>query len=407
MKKFANVIKGDKVIWIVFIALTIISLIAVYSAIGRTAVEVRHTSPVNAWGKHVVFVIASYLVVIAVSNIRYTGFAKIARPFYWISFGLLIYVLAFCTDRWINIPFFGSFQPSELAKISLIAYLANMIAVNRDQLDELSFFGKICATILIIAFPILLDNFSTAALIIAICFVVLYFGGVNSKYLMRTLLVVGIVAVVGLTLAVSSYKSNAQGDGLFARAATWGHRVDTFIHPDPNELTQENMARMAIASGGITGVGIGHTVHARLMTQADNDFIFAIIIEEAGMFAGIAIFLLYSILYFRCLKIARNCSGLFGSLLLVGYGTLIYLQALVNMAVAVGVMPVTGQTLPLISNGGTAYLSMAFAVGVIQSVSYETAKEKQSIKDKKRNDREFEELKNLNAKVNGQTTQTV
>jgi cell division protein FtsW len=403
MRKYTNVIKGDKVIWIIYIVLTIISLIAVYSAIGRTAVEVRHTSPVSAWGKHVVFVILSYIIVILVSNLHYTIFAKISRIFYWASFGLLIYVLAFSSTRWINIPLLGSFQPSELAKVSLIAYLANMIAVNHDQLDELSFFGKVAAAIIIIAFPILLGNFSTAALIIVVCFIMLYFGGINNKYLLRTLLVVGIVAVVGLAMAVGSYKSGAKGDGIFARAATWGHRVDTFLNPDPNELTQENMARMAIASGGITGVGIGHTVHARLMTQADNDFIYAIIIEETGMVAGIVIFLLYSVLYFRCLKIARRCTGFVGSLMMVGYGTLIYLQALVNMAVAVGVMPVTGQTLPLISNGGTAYIAMAFAIGVIQSVSYETAKEEKDIKDKKRNDREFEEIKDLHSKLNEQT----
>ena len=148
----------------------------------------------------------------------------------------------------------------------------------------------------------------------------------------------------------------------------------------PEELTQENMARMAIARGGVLGVGVGNTVHARLMTQAHNDFIYAVIIEEMGMVGGIVVFLLYSILYFRCIRLVWRCKGRFGALTVAGMGTVIYLQALVNMSVAVGVLPVTGQTLPFISYGGTAYLFMGCGLGIIQSVAADVYKKESEAK---------------------------
>ena len=154
------------------------------------------------------------------------------------------------------------------------------------------------------------------------------------------------------------------------RSSTWGHRLQSYFEdPDPTVITQENMARMAIARGGVFGKGPGNTIYARLMTQSHNDFIYAIIIEEWGMLGGLLVFILYSIFYFRCIRIAWRCNGRFGALAVVGMGTVIYLQALANMCVAVGALPVTGQTLPFISYGGTAYLFLGCGLGVIQSVA--------------------------------------
>ena len=403
MKHLKNIFKGDKVIWIMFAALTAISLIAVFTAIGRVAVVGGH-SPVSSWGKHVAFVVTAYVIVVLLANINYRHFAKAARIVFWVSVALLVYVLAFCEGRWITIPGFGSFQPSELTKVALLAMLANILAVNRDHLDDLALYLKIIGVVLVAAVLILPENFSTAALLVVVCLVELYFGGVKRSYFWRTAGVVAAVAVGGLTLAVVTYKDGDPNGRLYERSATWGHRVDSWLHPNPNELTQENMARMAIASGGMLGVGAGHTVHARLMTQAENDFIYAIIIEERGMVAGIVVWAIYTVLFVRCLRMARRCKGLFGSIVLVGYGSLIYLQALVNMAVAVGAMPVTGQTLPLISNGGTAYLCTAIAVGVIQSVCYDTLKQEQDARDKIRDDKAFEEVKALSEKVLGEAS---
>lgn len=402
MQKLSNIFKGDKVIWVLFLLLTVISSIAVYSAIGQSAIEVRHTSPVSAWGKHMFFVVTSYIIVILVSNVNYRHFAKAGKVLFVISGALLLY--AFITgERWLYIPGLGSFQPSELAKVALIAFLANMLAVNQSHVEEQGFFWKVMLVIGLTALLILPENFSTAALVGVVCMVLLYFGGINRRYWLRSMAVVLVLVIAFLTVAMVSYQNGSvNSDGLLARTSTWGHRVDSWLHPNPDELTQENMARMAIASGGFIRFGIGHTVQARLMTQADNDFIYAIIIEETGAIMGIIIFLIYSILYFRCLKNARRCTGLFGSLLLVGFGTLFYFQALVNIFVAVGVLPVTGQTLPLISNGGTAYWSMALAIGAIQAVTYETAKNEKKVKDKIRHDREFEEMKDLSSRIMAQ-----
>ncbi len=387
-------------IWVLFVLLTVISSIAVYSAIGQSAIEVRHTTPLSAWGKHMFFVLSSYVIAILVCNVNYRHFAKAGKVLFVISAALLLY--CFVTgERWLYIPGLGSFQPSELAKVALIAFLANMLAVNQTQVEEKNFFGKVVLIIGATALLIFPENFSTAALLGVVCMVLLYFGGINRKYWLITMGVILLLVVVFLTVAMVSYQNGAStsGDGLLARTSTWGHRVFSWMNPNPDELTQENMARMAIASGGLVRLGIGHTVQARLMTQADNDFIYAIIIEETGALMGIVIFAIYSILYFRCLKNARRCDGLFGSLLLVGYGTLIYFQALVNMFVAVGVLPVTGQTLPLISNGGTAYWSIALAIGAMQAVTYETAKSEKKVKEKIRSDREFEEVKDLSARI--------
>lgn len=398
MKRLANIFKGDKVIWVVFMLLTLISLIAVYSAIGRVAVVGGH-SPVSSWGRHVAFVVAAYVVVVALANVNYRHFAKWGRVVFWISIALLAYVLAFCESRWISIPGFGSFQPSELTKVALLAMLASMLTKNSDHLDELGLFFQIMFVLLLAAAFILPENLSTAALLMVVCLVELYFGGINRKYFRRTVAIVAICGAAGLAATVVAYKGGSDGGGIYERSATWGHRIDSWLNPNPSELTQENMARMAIASGKVKGVGVGHTVHARLMTQAENDFIYAIIIEETGMLGGMTVLALYTVLFYRCLKMARRCKGMFGSILLVGYGSLIYIQALVNMAVAVGAMPVTGQTLPLVSNGGTAYLCMAMAVGAIQAVCYDTLKQEKEIKDKKRDDKEFEEVKNLSEQV--------
>lgn len=400
--RFGRLLKGDTTIWVMFVALTFISLVAVYSSIGRTAIDDIHTTPLAAFVKHAVFVFVGYLLVIIISNINYRKFSRIAQLVYWLALGVLVVMVVLNRGRWIYIRGFGSFQPSEVAKVALIMFVARDITLHRERLQELNFFIRILIYIALVVAFILPDNYSTAALVALVCMIVLYFGGVNHKYWWRTL---GIAVVAGGILLVLSYNVYTNGKGnessLPERALTWGHRVDSWLHPDSEELTQENMARMAVASGRLVGVGVGHTIHARLMTQASNDFIYAIIIEETGMAMGIIVFVIYAVFYFRCITLARRCKGLFGSLILVGYGTLIFFQAVVNMFVSVGVLPVTGQTLPLISYGGTSYLCMCIAVGAIQSVANDIRKTEQAIKDKQRNEAEFEELKMLDEKVNG------
>ena len=369
--KISKAFRGDKTIWVVFLLLSIISLVEVYSSIGLYAYSLPGTMPTGLFLKHLVIVAATYVVVILMSRVNYRFFSRFAMLGYWLTLVLLAVMLALQGGRWFRIPVIGQFQPSEIAKIVLVVFVARMLAIKKDQVAELGTFLQLLLYVGIVVALILPENFSMAALIFLVCYLMMLIGGVNRKYWWRLLLGVVFVGMVALLLMSRGGNSGAEAEGgeVLHRSGIWAERIDNWMHPDPDALTQENMARMAIARGGVFGAGIGNTVHARLMTQAHNDFIYAIIIEEMGMVGGIVVFLLYSILYFRCIRLAWRCKGRFGALTVAGLGTVIYLQALVNMSVAVGVLPVTGQTLPFISYGGTAYLFMGVALGIIQSVA--------------------------------------
>ena len=390
--KTLKIFKGDKTIWVLFLLFTIISLVAVYSSIGLEAYsKYVNKTPTALFFRHMAIVAATWVAVVALSRVNYRYFSRFALLGYWVSLLLLAVMLAM-GGRWFRVPGIGQFQPSEVAKVFLVLFLARMLALKKDQVGELGTFLQLLVSIVIVAALVVSENFSTAALIFLSCFILLYYGGVNRRWWWRVFLV-GLVAVVaGLSItyfryerSLSADKSRPQTEQLIERSSTWGHRVHSWIHPD-TALTQENMARMAIASGGVIGQGPGNTVHARLMTQSHNDFIYAIIIEESGLVGGIVVFLLYTVFFFRCIRIAGRCRGRFGALTVAGLGTTIYLQALVNMCVAVGVLPVTGQTLPFISYGGTAYLILGCGLGVIQSIAADAdaapqKEEKESIQD--------------------------
>lgn len=372
--RLAKIFKGDRTIWVVFFLLSIVSLLAVYSSIGLYAYSAfASKTPTSLFLRHMLIVAVTYVVVAALSHVNYRYFSRFAVLGYWAAIVLLVVMLALNQGRWVRIPVIGQFQPSEIAKVVLIIFLARILALKKEHVGELGQFLMMLIYIAAVVVLVLPENFSTAALIFLAAYLVMYFGGVNKKYWWR-LFLVGVVLVIGF-LAVSYYKyekslnAGVDTEMMIERQETWGHRVYSWINPKTDELTQENMARMAIARGGVARLGIGSTVHARLMTQAHNDFIYAIIIEETGMVGGLFVFALYSIFYFRCVKLTRRCKGRFGALTVAGLGTVIYLQALVNMCVAVGVLPVTGQTLPFISYGGTAYLFLGCALGVIQSVA--------------------------------------
>lgn len=372
--KMARLFRGDKVIWVVFLLLSIISLVEVYSSIGLMAYSSYVSKgPTMVFMRHFLVVAVTYVVIILISRINYRFFSRFAMLGYWAALVLLAVMLVL-QRRWLQVPLIGQFQPSEIAKIVLIVFLARMLALKKDKVQEVGMFFQLLIYVALVAALVFPTNFSTAALIFLTCFIVMYLGGVNRKHWWR-LFFVGVVVVVAY-LAISYYRyeksmgaNTVTTEQLIERESTWGHRVYSWINPEPDALTQENMARMAIARGGFFGAGVGNTVHARLVTQAHNDFIYAIIIEEMGMLGGIVVFLLYSILYFRCVRLVWRCKGRFGALTVAGLGTVIYLQALVNMSVAVGVLPVTGQTLPFISYGGTAYLFMGCGLGIIQSIA--------------------------------------
>lgn len=379
--KVSQIFRGDKTIWVVFLLLSIISLVEVYSSIGLFAYSQNSGWPTGLFLKHLVIVILTWVLVIAASHVNYRFFSRFALLGFWISVVLLAVVLMM-GGRWFRLPIVGQFQPSEVAKVMLVLFVARMLALKKDQAGDLGTFLSLIIYIVGVVVLVLPENFSTAALIFLSCYLMMIFGGVNRKWWWRLMLAGVLVVGVGLAVTYVRYdKSTAtpeteQTEQFLERSSTWGHRIHSWINPNPDELSQENMARMAISRGGVFGKGPGNTVHARLMTQAHNDFIYAIIIEELGMMGGIVVLILYSFLYFRCIRLSWKCKGRFGALAVAGFGTMIYLQALANMCVAVGVLPVTGQTLPFISYGGTAYLFLGCGLGVIQSVAADVYGEK-------------------------------
>ena len=376
--KMSNIFKGDKTLWVVFLLLSIISLVAVYSSIGLYAYTLESGGgPTGLFLRHLLIVLASWVIVAVCSRVNYRFFSRFAVLGLWASVVLLAVTLMM-GGRWLKMPVVSQFQPSEVAKIALVLFIARMLALKKDQVGEKSTFFSLLAYIVLVVFFVLPENFSTAALLFISCYLMLYFGGVDRKWWWRILIVLLLGASVGLYVTYHRYEKKAQATAavtqvenqqqLFERSSTWGHRVYSWLNPDTN-LTQENMARMAIARGGFFGAGVGQTIHARLMTQSHNDFIYAIIIEETGLVGGVLVLVLYSFFYFRCVRLAWRCNGRFGALTVAGLSTMIYLQALANMGVAVGVLPVTGQTLPFISYGGTAYLFLGLGLGIIQSVA--------------------------------------
>ena len=368
-----NPFKGDKAIWFIFLVLAIISLISVFSSIGYSAV-ISDRTPEQAFVRHLMFVVVTFVVVILLSNFNYRQFSRASWFGYIISIALLIAVFVIGhksnesgsgMSRWLMLPLVGRFQPSELAKVIVIIYLARLLAQEKDNLKEWTTFRNILIPIFIITVLILSENLSTAVIIFFVCLAMLRLAPINVKHWRLTILA---LLVCGALALVVGEKMNIP---FLARSETWANRIDNWLNFNDQELSQESMARMAVASGKFFGVGIGSTIQARLMTQANNDLIYAIIIEESGMLGGIIVLLLYVYLYIRCIKIAMRCKGDFGRMTVIGLGTLIFLQAAIHMSVSVGALPVTGQTLPFISSGGTAYLCMGLALGVIQAVAYD------------------------------------
>ena len=393
---------GDKVIWIVLVILSLVSLVEVYSSIGKFAYD-KEINTIFLFVKHLGIICGTYVAMILISRINYHYFARLSQLGYYISVAALIATFAIYmifgsskgAGRWLEIPGFGQFQPSEIAKFILIVYTARMIAKAKDTIKEPNTFKKLMFPIVLIPALIFPQNFSTASILFVSCFIMLFLGNVNTKYWFRVAGLGAIVTIVAFCVMINKVENEKQateannsGVEMF-RNDTWTQRIIDWRDDDKKVNTQINTARKAIATGYITGVLPGNTIQGRLLSESHNDFIYAIIIEELGFIGGVGILFLYSVLFFRCIIIARNCDSTFGALTASGLGLLIYLQALINMGVAVGYLPVTGQTLPFISYGGSSYLFTGCAIGIIQSIC-------QSSKNKE----EYLEIANIEEETN-------
>ena len=372
MKTIFQHIKGDKAIWAIVAALAIFSFMPVYSASTNLVYVVGSGSTLGYLLKHMVLLIMGFAIIYGVHKIPYRYFSGGSVLMLPIVIVLLVFTLAQGTtigganaSRWINIPFVGiGFQTSTLAGLVLMVYVARYLAKKKEK--EIKFKESLwqlwlpVAAVLILILP---ANFSTTAIIFAMILLVVFVGGYPLKYT-GFILGAGILALVFFVLVAKAFP-----DAMPNRVQTWQNRIENFSDADSKEAYQVQKAKIAIATGGTIGVGPGKSVQKNFLPQSSSDFIFAIIIEEYGLVGGFIIVSIYFLLLFRIFVVIRKTTTIFGTLLVLGAGLPIVFQASVNMAVATNLFPVTGQTLPLISSGGTSIWMTCFALGMILSVS--------------------------------------
>ena len=390
--------KGDKVIWIVALILSIISLIVVYSATSVLAVSKYDGNTGRLMMKHLGMLVFGILMMIGASRINYKRYAKLALLLMIPSLALLLYTLVFGRNindasRSINLGGF-SFQPSEMAKIILITYLSRQIIMMEGSVYLFKdFLIKLAAPILLTAALIFSENLSTAVILIAVCMVLLFIGRVKILHILALIgiCIVGMAAYLGFDAAKTSILNNrgvkAQQEALAKgevsveykakqnRIQTWANRLKSMgedkekVDPFDDKHLQRTYADIAVASSSVFGKGPGKSEQRNFLPHPYSDFIYAIIVEEYGLIGGIVVLLLYVILFTRVLRIVIKRPLSFGALMAFGLGFLVILQAMINMGVSIGLLPVTGQPLPMVSMGGTSLMATGLILGMILSVT--------------------------------------
>lgn len=373
MESILKNIKGDKAIWVVILTLAVFSFMPIYSASTNLVYVVGNgSSTFSILVKHAVLLAMGMVVIYAVHRIPYRYFSGGSVLMLPVVIILLVYTLTQGTtinganaSRWINIPFVGiGFQTSTLAALVLMTYVARYLAKNKDK--EIQFkesLWYLWAPVGVVLILILPANFSTTAILFFIITIVAFLGGYPFKYL---LYIFGLgIAAFGLFLLVAI----AFPDAMPNRIDTWKSRIENFSDKNAEEAYQVEKAKIAIATGGVNGLGPGKSVQKNFLPQSSSDFIYAIIAEEFGLIGAGAVVALYFFLFFRIIMVAKKAQTIFATMLVVGIGLPIIFQAIINMMVAVNLLPVTGQTLPLISSGGTSIWMTCFALGMILSVS--------------------------------------
>lgn len=352
-------LQGDKVIWAVVFALSLISIMVVYSSIGTLAYK-RTASPESFLIKHTMTVFVGLAAMWFAHRVDYRYYSRISKIALWVSIPLLIYTFTHGVTineaaRWISVPIIGSFQPSDFASLALIVNLASMLSKRQQNISDIKesllpilfWCGVICGLIA-------LTNLSSAVLLFITCMLIMFIGRVPTKYL-------GALIFVGLLCGSLAIMFGVRGE-------TAKSRIKNFV--EGTELPfQAKHARIAVATGGVTGKGPGNSDQRNILPHPYSDFVYAIVIEEYGMVGGIVVLLLYLLLLHRGMKASYNSEKAFGGLLSAGLCFDLVCQAMVNMGVVVGLGPITGQPLPLISMGGTSMVFTGLSLGIVLSVS--------------------------------------
>ena len=370
-------IQGDKAMWAVVALLALISFLPVYSASGNLENVVQNGTAIGHLAKHAFLLGMGFVIMFGIHKIPthfFKGLSLIGMP---IVLLLLVYTLAQGStidganaSRWIKIPFTSiGFQTSTLAMVVLMVYIARYLSKIKDQ--SIRFTESILPlwlpvfSVVALVFP---ANFSTAAILFSMVMMLCFIGGYPFKYLLG-------IATTGLVMGALFVMTAKAFPGLFPnRVDTWMSRIENFSSDEITEADyQVERAKIAIATGGVFGLGAGKSVMKNFLPQSSSDFIFAIIIEEYGMIGGFIILGLYLFLLIRIIVIANGAPTFFAKLIALGVGLPIVFQAFINMGVAVSLLPVTGQTLPLISSGGTSIWMTCLALGIILSASNKKA----------------------------------
>lgn len=369
--KLFNYLKGDRVIWAIMLLLSLLSVLVVYSAVVTLAHKFKQGNTEFFLVKQFALISLGFVIAYFFHRIRYTVFSKIAQIGFVACIPLLLYTLLKGVSqgdasRWIEIPGLGlTFQSSDVAKLILLIYVARVLALKGKELVDLrSVTRHLLVPIGIICVLILPANFSTAALLFFNCLVLMFVGGIPFRILLK----IGAICVLAASLFFSwvwMLPESIPG----GRGPTWKARLENFSKGDSKSNYQSEQAKIAIATGGVIGKGPGNSTQRAFLPQASSDFIYAIIIEEYGLLAGFALLFLYMVLLYRGIKILRDNDKPFGALVAIGLAFGLVFQALVNMAVAVNLFPVTGQPLPLVSMGGTSLWFTMISLGVILSIS--------------------------------------
>ncbi len=374
MIQIINNLRGDRGIWSFVALLALFSFLPVYSASSNLAYLKHGTGNTLVYlVKHFIHVFAGFVIMFQIQKVPYHYFRSLSRILLGIAWLFLLFTLTkgqliegANANRWIQVPFIGiSFQPSTFASIALMLYVARYLAKKEEV--EMTFKKSIVELwipVFVTLILILPANFSTAGLIFVMVLMLAFIGKYPLKNI-AAVLAIGII-ILGFFIVIAKTFPNVIPN----RVDTWMSRIDNFVTDKPGEDDyQIGIAKTAIATGGVYGLGPGKSIQKNFLPQSSSDFIFAIIIEEFGLFGGFAVIFLYIMLFIRFVIASYKAPTLFGKLIVVGLGFPIIFQAFINMGVAVELFPTTGQPLPLISSGGTSIWMTCAAIGIIINVT--------------------------------------
>jgi cell division protein FtsW len=361
-------LKGDPVIWAVIFALSIFSILAVYSSTGTLAYRFRGGNTTYYIMKHGVILLIGLCIIYVTHLIPYKYYSRLSQIFLYISVPLLLFTLVLGTNinsaaRWLTLPGIGlTIQTSDLAKLALIMYVARMLSMNQDNIKDFrKAFVPIVTPVIIVCILIVPANLSTSVLLFATAVILMFIGRISIKHLLM-LAGVGILALSLFILVALAFK-------IEGRIGTWKNRIENFTKKGDEVSYQVEQSKIAVVTGGIIGKGPGKSVQRNFLPHPYSDFIFSIIIEEYGIVGGLVLVFLYLYILYRAGVMVRKSNRTFPAFLSIGLAISLVFQAMINMGVAVDLLPVTGQTLPLVSMGGSSLLFTSVAFGIILSVS--------------------------------------